>query len=161
MTFKNKILQTILIAITLTFLFACGQSNSNNNVTQVDNTITDSQILTIDTFSKFPPEIDGCACYFSNNETEFESKKYIYADDYGNNSFVSINGVMNKFIISKSDTLPNNHSIELWTNDKYELTIDIQQVGQLDETWQQKGTLKLKSKSGQTIVKNIYGECGC
>ena len=152
----KQTLQLWTIISFVTALSSCGQIKTNDNPSQAGNSFT------IDTFSTFPPEVDGCACYFSNNETEFNSKKkYIYADDYGNNAFVSINGVMTKFTLSKSDTLPGKHSIELWINDKFELTIDIQQVGQIDETWQQQGTLKLKSKDGQSITKNIYGECGC
>lgn len=140
-------------------LLSCGQ-NQQNNETPVENISPNNQIL-IDTFSTFPPEIDGCACYFSYDETEFKNNKYVYADDYGNNAFVSINGVMTKFALSKSDTLPGDRSVETFVNDKYEITIDVKQVGQIDETWQKKGTIKIKPKDGKEIVKNIYGECGC
>ncbi|MDQ3110274.1 MAG: hypothetical protein M3R17_10295, partial [Bacteroidota bacterium] len=127
----------------------------------VEDVVSIESKIAIDTFSTFPPEIDGCACYFSNDETEFKNRKYIYADDFGNNAFVSINGIMTKFVLSKSDTLPDNHSVKIFTADKYDIIIDVKQVGKIDETWQQKGTMTIKPKGEQTIIKKIYGECGC
>ena len=151
----------ILLILFVQLLLSCGQ-NLQSNKTSSNESISskDSQIL-IDTFSTFPPEIDGCACYFSNDQTEFKNDKYIYADDYGNNAFVSIDGVMTKFVLKKSDTLPGDRSVETFVNDNYEITIDVKQVGQIDETWQKKGTIKIKPKEGKEIIKNIYGECGC
>ena len=77
MTFVNKFLLTFLTAITLTVLFACGQGNSNKNGTQANSLTTQNHALTIDTFSIFPPEINGCSCYFSNNLKEFKKDEYI------------------------------------------------------------------------------------
>ena len=152
--FYFPILFTLLI-------FSCGQNQQSNKTTTTENISSKDAQISIDTFSTFPPEIDGCACYFSNDEAEFKSRKYIYADDYGNNAFVSINGVMTKFVLSKSDTLPGDRSVETFINDKYEITIDVKQIGQIDETWQKIGTIKIKPKDGKEIIKNIYGECGC
>ncbi len=143
------------------FLFSCGQNQNSDRTTPAENVANTDSSIDIDTFSTFPSEIDGCACYFSNDETEFKNRKYIYADDYSNNAFVSINGIMTKFVLSKSDTLPDNHSIKLFSNGMYEIVVDIKQVGQIDETFQQKGTMTLKPKNGQAIIKRIYGECGC
>ena len=65
---------------------------------------TSAKEIALDSFSEFPPEIDGCACYFSDSEEEFKKSTYIYTDDYGKNAFVSINGVMTKFELIASDT---------------------------------------------------------
>ncbi|MBI5915905.1 MAG: hypothetical protein HY842_11045 [Bacteroidetes bacterium] len=157
---NNRLLPTFFTAIALTFLFACGPGNSSENTTQADRLKTDDPALTIDTFSTFPPEIDGCACYFSNDEAEFKSGKYIYADNYEKTAFVSLHGAMTKFEM-KSDTSMGERTVKTFANDQYEVTIDMTKVGQIDETWQQKGTMTIKANSGQTISKNIYGECGC
>ena len=119
--------------------------------------------FSIDTFSVFPPEIKGCACYSSNNENEFQVNKYIYANDYGDNAFVSINGVMTKFKLIKVNQLEKKHTISKGMSEdkKFELIIDIKEIGEIDETWQHQGFLKLKHKDGKEIVKTIYGECGC
>lgn len=120
-----------------------------------------SKTLRIDTFSTFPPEIDGCSCYFSATAKELKSSTYLYADDYQKTAFVRINGVMTKFQLKETKTLAGKHTIKKFTNKAFDLVIDIKQTGQIDETWQQKGTLKLTSKDGKTVLKNIVGECGC
>jgi hypothetical protein len=119
--------------------------------------------LKIDTFSKFPPEISGCACYSSNNQDEFKANKFIYANDYGENAFVSVNGKMIKFKLQKVNKLNNNHTISIGISEdkQYTLIIDSVETGQIDETTQDKGILTLKSKDGREVIKNIVGECGC
>lgn len=149
------------MALFVQLLLSCGQNQQSNKTTSTQSISSKGDPISIDTFSSFPPEIDGCACYFSNDEKEFKNSRYIYADDYGNNAFVSINGVMTKFVLSKSDTLSGNRSVEIFVNDKYVITIDVKQIGQIDETWQKIGTVKIKPKDGEEIIKNIYGECGC
>jgi len=58
--------------------------------------------IVIDTFSKFPPEIDGCGCYFSTDEQTFKKQTYIYADDYEQTAFILINHKMTKFSLQSS-----------------------------------------------------------
>lgn len=135
-------------------------SNSNVQIETNKGTLIERLIL-IDTFSTFPPEIDGCSCYFSNNENEFKSNVHIYVDDYQDASFININGVLTKFKLVDSKQVSEKHLIKKYNNKDFELTIDIKQIGQIDETWLQKGTLKLTRKGGKTITKDIYGECGC
>ena len=152
---------SLSILILLSVLDLSSKSGIDKGVAQSNNIDALNKQITVDTFSKFPSEIDGCACYYSNNMVEFKEKKYIYVDDYSNIAFVSINGVMTKFEFSKSDTMSEKRSIETFKNDEYEITIDVKKIGQKDETWQQKGVLKIKSKKGDEIIKKIYGECGC
>jgi len=162
MIFKNKFISTILIAITVTFLFACGQSNNNKNVTQTDNEIIDDQVMTIDTFSTFPPEIDGCSCYFSNDSTEFKKSEYIYMNDYAQTSFLKINGVLTKFTQTDSKEIDSLNVIAKYKGDNYEMTIESKDgIQNGDETWLKTGTIKLTDKKGKTITKTFYGECGC
>jgi hypothetical protein len=162
MLFKNKFLSTFLTAVTLTFLFACGQSSSNKCVTQTDNKKPDNDILTIDTFSTFPPEIDGCSCYFSNDSAEFNKSEYIYMNDFAQTSFLKINGVLTKFTQTDYKEVSKTTTISKAKSDKYEMTIEVidgKQSG--DETSLKSGTIKLTDKNGKTIIKTFYGECGC
>lgn len=162
MTFKNKFLPTILTAITLTFLFACEQGNFNKNITQADNATTDNQALSIDTFSTFPPEIDGCSCYFSNDSTEFNKREYIYMNDFAQTSFLKINGVLTKFTQTDFNEVNKTTTVAKAKSDKYEMTIEVidgKQSGY--ETSLKSGTIKLTDKNGKTITKTFYGECGC
>ncbi|MFO0477845.1 MAG: hypothetical protein ACK50L_03570 [Bacteroidota bacterium] len=162
MTFKNKFLPTFLTVVTLTFLFACGQSSSNKSVTQTDNIEPDEEVLTIDTFSTFPPEIDGCSCYFSNDSTAFNKSEYIYMNDFAQTSFLKINGVLTKFTQTDFKEVSKTTTMAKAKSDKYEMTIEVidgKQSG--DETELKSGTIKLTGKNGETITKTFYGECGC
>lgn len=151
----------IFHSLSFVFLFSCENIESRNRIIVAVDTVLIDEKTVIDTFSTFPPEIDGCACYFSNNKKEFDNKQYIYADNYENKAFISINGILTQFILSKSDTLSHDHYIKTYSNTKGDVIVDIKQVGQLDETWQQVGTIKIRLKGVVEIVKRFHGECGC
>ncbi len=162
MTFKHKFLSSFLTAITLTFLIACRQGNSNKNVTQSEKIKFDDQALTIDNFSTFPPEIDGCSCYFSNDSTEFKKGEYVYMNDYAQTSFLKINGILTKFTQTDFKEIDSLRVKAKYKSDNYEMTIDTKDgIQNGDETWLKTGTIKLTDKKGKTVTKTFYGECGC
>ena len=162
MTCKNKSLEPFLTAVFLIFLISCGQNNSSNILTQKENKIADDQKLNIDTFSTFPPEIDGCSCYFSNDSTAFKKAEYIYVDDYAQISFLKINGVLTKFTRTAFQEVGSLNGIAIYKADKYIMTIESKDGMQNgDETWLKTGTIKLTDNNGTTITKTFYGECGC
>lgn len=159
---KNKYFVIILIAVTQIFLMACGQSNSNKNETPAENKISDDQIITLDTFSIFPPEIEGCSCYFSNDSTEFKKGEYIYMNDYFQLSFLKINGELIKFTQTDYKEIDSLNVVAKYKGDKYEMIIETKDgIQNGDETWLKTGTIKLTDQKGQTITKSFYGECGC
>jgi hypothetical protein len=63
--------------------------------------------------------------------------------------------------LKNTKDISEKHTVKTFSCKEFDLIIDIEQVGQIDETWQQKGTLKLTTKDGKTVTKNIVGECGC
>jgi hypothetical protein len=162
MRLKDKILQICISVITMTFLFACGQGNSNKNIEQTENLTTNNQVLTIDTFSTFPPEIEGCSCYFSNNSTEFKKGEYIYMNDLAQISFLKINGILTKFTQTDFKNIDKTTTIAKAKSDLYEITIEVKEEGKSGyETSGKSGTIRLTDKNGKTISKTFYGECGC
>lgn len=162
MTLTNKFLRAFLTIITLGFILACGQNNSNKDENQNDNRKTDDQVLTIDTFSTFPPEIDGCSCYFSNDSIEFKKGEYIYMNDFAQTSFLKINGVLIKFTQTEFNEVDKTSTIAKAKSDQFEMTIEIYDgIQSGDETSLKSGTIKLMDKNGKTIIQTFYGECGC
>ena len=117
--------------------------------------------ITINHFKDFPDEINGCACYFSADKDDFIKGSYIYADNYGDTAFISINGVMTKFMLTKQTDVTEGYWIKVYNNDEYEVTVDSEEVWQVNQTWLQKGRMTVRSKKGATTTENIYGECGC
>lgn len=146
----------------LLFLGACGQSNSEKNATQSTSIKPEQQMLTIDTFSTFPPEIEGCGCYFSNDLTAFKNGKYIYMNDFAQTSFLKINGVLTKFTQTDLQEVDSLNVIAKFKGDNYILTVESKdEIQNGDETFLKTGTIKLTDKNGKTIEKTFYGECGC
>ena len=163
-----KKINTFLLIILLTgVIISCKQKSSDpkNSHISIEHTIITDTVVVVDTlflesFTEFPPQINGCACYFSSSEINFKNKKYIYADDFAKFAFISLNGKMIKLNLIE-DKISDTTTYKTFKNEDYEIIIDVKQISELDETWQMKGTLTVKLKSGQVIIKNIYGECGC
>lgn len=162
MKLKNYINLPLLALLTLLFLFACKQPSSPNSQTTAEDQTMEAQELTIDTFSTFPPEIDGCACYFSSDSTAFEKRVYLYMNDYGKISFLKINGVLTKFTQTNLKEIGEKKMIIKAKSEQYEMTLESVELKQNgDETWLKSGTIRLSDKKGKTITKSFYGECGC
>ena len=141
--------------------------NSQVNFTEQEDelilNITNSnlnEIEDIDTFSDFPPEISGCACYFSNNKTEFENEQYIFMYDFGEIAFIKLNGVLTELIRVRKDAEININFGKLkFENDNYEMEIELIDIE--EDEGNMKGKLTLIDENGKTISKTMYGFCGC
>lgn len=126
----------------------------------------DSQPITIQPFSKFPSEIDGCSCYFSLNEKAFNQKEYIIVTNLDSLAFMTINNQLTKLKLIKSSAEPHAFTdfdhIEVFGNKDYNVTIDIKYKKSTDlEVWIDEGTITITRKDGQKLVTKFYGECGC
>jgi hypothetical protein len=118
--------------------------------------------LAIETFTEFPPEIDGCACYFSKNKEDFNNGIYIYMDDFGNEfGFMNLDGVMTKFDIEHNDSNDSGLEVVELSNTDYTLILNYEQVSELDETFQKEGELKIINSNNEEIIVPFFGECGC
>lgn len=154
---NKRFLSSVLTFLILTLLFSCGHSRTNK-----DLSINDNKSISIDTFSDFPPEIDGCSCYFSNDSTDFNNKKYIYVNDFAQTSFLKINGVMIKFTQTEYKKNDEENVQAKYISDGFEMTIEVKDgIQNGDETSLKTGTITLTDKTGKTITKTFYGECGC
>lgn len=162
MRLRNKTVKTLLNIVAITVLYSCGKNSSDKTVNHADNSSIEDQVMTIDTFSTFPPEIDGCSCYFSNDSLEFNNGEYIYMNDYGETSFMKINGVLTKFTQTEFKVIDSLNIKAKYKSDNYEMTIESQNsIQNGDETWLKSGTINLTNDKGEIITKRFYGECGC
>ena len=159
---SNFLVLKVLSYFTFLLLLLGCQLNSSKSPKSSNILKTKKQSISIDTFSTFPSEIDGCSCYFSKDSTDFKNGAYIYMNDYNKISFLKINGVLTKFTQINFKQINKSKSISKSTSDNYELTIEERNVKQNgDETSLIEGTIKLKDKNGKIISSVFYGECGC
>lgn len=162
MTIKKSIIPAFLIAISLLSLFSCGNSNSKKSASHIDSLAISTPPLTIDTFSTFPPEVEGCSCYFSNNPKEYKEDHYIYMNDFTETSFLKINGVLTKFTQTEFKNIDKETTIAKFKNNRYELVIEVKDGAQTGyETSSKTGTIKLTDEKGRTVTTSFYGVCGC
>lgn len=127
---------------------------------------TKVQPLTIQSFSQFPSEIDGCSCYFSSTEKTFKQRQYILATNLDSLAFITIDNHPTKLKLIKSTAKPhaftNFDHVEIFGNKDYNVTIDIKYKKSTDsEVWIDEGTITITRQDGQKLVTKFYGECGC
>jgi hypothetical protein len=145
----------------LLLLISCRPSANKDETTEKPTgAAEDIELLQIE---EWPIEIDGCACYSAMSIDEFNKREYIYLDDYLlESAFLNIKGQLEKFEFEKRSSYSDlNHYKKYWKNEKYNLTIETKQIGQVDETWQHEGVLILIANKDTLINQEIHGECGC
>ncbi len=132
----------------------------NKNSSPPANTGQAETAISTETFTDFSSEIDGCSCYFSTDSNDFKASKYIYVDNREDFAQMKINGALTKFKRLEEKEISKNRWVKKFENNGYELVVDITQSGSIGP-FPHKGTIKLTKKGGQTITKDVTGECGC
>lgn len=156
-----------ILFVILSLLFGCSRPSDSTHSTAAtkqpaDNLPVPQQELIIDSFSDFPPEIEGCSCYFSSDSIEFSKHQFVYVDDNDQTAFVKVNGKLLKFTQTKFSKRGESNWEETYMNGDYELSIEVRELSQNgDETWLYTGTLRLTDQNNRTVTQNFYGECGC
>ncbi len=125
----------------LTFLITL---SCNNQKEKID--------ITTFELSEIPESLYGCSCLFSNSKKEYDSEKYIYFDDFGDNCLISIDS---KIVFLKPEE-------DKYKNENY--TAYIQNKIQIDEGYESttyNAELVLVDKKGNKQIYKVYGLCGC
>ena len=162
-------MKILVYGFSLMMIISCKKENPvSDNSTPTETMKVDSvsskilqtsDDLNLQTFG-FPPEIDGCSCYFSKNKVDFENEKYIYIDDYGKNAFIKMNNKLQKISIKDDDFDPENFQKE-FKNEELSIKISGKKVKELEEVMMFEGSMEVTLKNGKKSTVQIYGECGC
>ncbi|NIF07447.1 hypothetical protein F3J23_18665 [Chryseobacterium sp. Tr-659] len=109
----------------------------------------------------FPKEIKECSCYFAKSKADFETEKYIYADDAGKTAYMMLDGkrlAMN--LISSSDMEVDEELTKEIENEDYKISVKGKKI-KGEEALLFEGTLTIEKPDGSVFTTPIYGECGC
>lgn len=164
----------LFAAAAMLILTACKKEEPVSSVSVSDSTIviqdtakskkvTDSAANTSLKLGKFgfPPEVEGCSCYFAENKADFEKQHFIYVDDYGNNATIKIGTNTIKIPMEEGDFDPANFSKTV-ENGEYKIEMNGKKIDEGDETMLFQGTIKVTDlTNGQIFSSAVYGECGC
>ena len=145
--------------------FVKNSIDTNNNASKVSGD-TAQDLFSIDTFKKFPDEIDGCSCYFSPTQESFQQRQYFYVANFDSAAFVSIDKKLITLKLTSTTREPNSFGdydrVDMYTSKDYKVVVDIKFKKQSgDETWFNTGTITIEDKKGRKISRTFYGECGC
>ena len=109
----------------------------------------------------FPPEVEGCSCYFAENKADFEKERFVYVDDYGNNATININGKNVKIPMDEGDFDPSNFTKTI-QNAQYLVEMIGKKIDEGDETMLFQGKMNVTDKKTKEVISTtVYGECGC
>ncbi len=165
----------IILGILLITFFSCKKETAQIHEKQTEDSATlisdtlaapvqDSIDLVaekkLDKFG-FPPEVEGCSCYFAENKSDFQKQQFVYVDDYGNNAYIKLNGKLVKIPMEEGDFDPSNFSKTI-ENAEYKVEMNGKKIKEMDETMMFEGKMTVENKkTGEKITAPIYGECGC
>jgi hypothetical protein len=104
---------------------------------------------------------DGCSCSFAESKLKYDKGETLYISDLGDNCTISIN---NKNINLKNST-PNIIEEAKYSNNEYSVYVHKKKVikskDQQETSWFNAEMVIENKKTGNKIIKNIYGSCGC
>lgn len=134
--------------------------NDSLNESNIDSTEISKNNFQLETFG-FPPEVEGCSCYFAESKVDFDAEKYIYIDDYGNNGYIKVNGKLQKIPMEEGDFDPSNFQKNI-ENENFRIFMRGNKVKELEEVMMFEGEMTVENKkTGEKTTSRIYGECGC
>ena len=143
------------------------QQQSENTLSLIyldrGNTLTYNRVqINLSPFTELPPGIEGCSCYYALDKDEFVKKNYIYVESYENYAFMNINDNKTQFKLDLTQHPAEDEVVQTWSSgNELTLVLLLVDVGQIDETNQKNGILKLKKGKETIFETDIYGECGC
>jgi hypothetical protein len=176
--------QLITFVVGQIIFSGCGQPDKKTESLKADSTIIDKRIKTdssnlkgtlgqsvisLDSFTDIPPEIEGCSCYFSESEEKHNLHEYIFVADFDSTAFISVDSRLLKLKLVSTGREPMtfgdyDHK-DSYESDKYKITVDIKYKDspkeEGDEVWLNTGTITIEDKDGRGKKMNFYGACGC
>ncbi len=160
----------LLGLLTLVTLHSCKKEYTDVSTSPTTDTTTTISIEPADpeVFAKsmlqtfaMPPEVEGCSCYFSKSQEDYDNEQYVYVDDYGNSAYIKLAGKMIKIPMEEGDFDPSNFS-KVLEDSNYKISMSGKKTSEQDETMMFQGKLTVFiKKEDRTITTPIFGECGC
>lgn len=115
----------------------------------------------LEIISEIPVEIDGCSCYFSFSQSEFERKEYFYYNNFAELSYIKLDGHLVELTLSNN---PENNKFNYYEykNDSILMKIWKKKSKKSgDEVFVEIGKYEIYDKNKLILQGNFFGECGC
>lgn len=160
-SYRCKILAT---AFTLSLLVGCQkeQKAKKDITTETHTDDTSKKAIVLESFSGYPPEIDGCSCIFASDSTAYNQDQHIYVNDFAKTSFVKINGKLIRFEEISHEKKDSLNTVAKYKAGNYSMIVTVKNNGESGyEAYSTTGSIKIEDDKGNTSEQPFYGICGC
>lgn len=151
--------KALFIVLALSSLLSCQKEHKTEDSTSSESS---KKSITLESFSEYPEEIDGCSCIFSTDSILYSQNKYIYANDFANTAFVKINGKLLRFEEVSHEKKDSINTVAKYKSGNYLMTVKVKNNGESGyESYSTSGSIEIKDNKGNTSKQPFYGICGC
>lgn len=108
----------------------------------------------------FPPDLEGCSCYFAENNQDFDEEKFIYIDDYGKKALIKVD---NKIIVIPAtiEEFDENNFEKNVVGNGFKIKLTGKKIQEMEEVMMFEGQITVQREDGAVVQSPLYGECGC
>lgn len=108
--------------------------------------------MEVTNFKILPQYAKNCACFYSQDQADYNNRQFLYIEDEGKDCLININGRQER-LLAKGLT---------FTNERYTLTFENKkQIGTVGANKKYEATLTIKNTNGEKIAFPVMGVCGC
>lgn len=114
--------------------------------------------IKLNTFTRLPSDIEGCACYFYLSKSDERKKEYIMSEIFAQIAYISINGKMLRFNLVNF----KSNVFYIYSNGTYTLRVEFtNKIPSDEENFDVKGVIMILKGQKLLIKRNIIGGCSC
>ena len=137
-------------------------TNETKTVEEVIKSQPPSTAALLTDFTTFPPEIEGCLCWYGKDSTAFGEKKYSFATT-PSHAYLIIDGKPALMKVTDHRKVAEGSEAFSFENEAYSFYLLTVAGGRTaDEVWQSRAKLTVVKKADKsTVVIPLSGECGC
>ncbi|HRO76025.1 MAG TPA: hypothetical protein PLP27_07770 [Crocinitomicaceae bacterium] len=108
--------------------------------------------MEVTNFKTLPQYAKNCACFYSQDQADYNNRQFLYIEDEGKDCLININDRQER-LLAKGST---------FTNERYTLTFENKkQIGTVGANKKYEATLTIKNTNGEKIAFPVVGVCGC
>lgn len=109
--------------------------------------------IEIENFKTLPQYAKNCACFYSQDQADYNNRQFLYIEDEKKDCLININGRQERLIYKGGET---------FSNDNYTLVFENKSIiGNAGTNKTYEAAMVITNKTGDKIIIPVMGVCGC
>jgi predicted RNase H-like nuclease (RuvC/YqgF family) len=109
--------------------------------------------IEVTNFKTMPQYAKNCACFYSQDQADYNNRQFLYIEDEKKDCLININGRQERLIFKKED---------LFSNDNYTLKfINKKNIGNAGANKMFEAVIQITNTKGDKAEIPVTGVCGC